>query len=218
MPEERQRQIRVGRERRGPLNPRGQRYEGSPSTRPRHSPSSSSAAMQSPSPTRAPTQSPDAAIQQMIPTQSPFPMMLGMFPSPYMYPNPYMYPFPNPMAGWSQMPGSAPFPVMPSGPPITRPAAQEGSQGRPSGSSPFYQSPATHGFQTPSPFMMQTPSHTLFFEDGSSSQVQQADVEPEEQQSPPEEEQPLPEARGRKNPARNRRRPPCGTESPGHRH
>ncbi|XP_040954347.1 anther-specific proline-rich protein APG-like [Gossypium hirsutum] len=174
--------------------------------------------MQSPSPTRAPTQSPDAAIQQMIPTQSPFPMMLGMFPSPYMYPNPYMYPFPNPMAGWSQMPGSAPFPVMPSGPPITRPAAQEGSQGRPSGSSPFYQSPATHGFQTPSPFMMQTPSHTLFFEDGSSSQVQQADVEPEEQQSPPEEEQPLPEARGRKNPARNRRRPPCGTESPGHRH
>ncbi|MFQ6652277.1 hypothetical protein Gotur_024221 [Gossypium turneri] len=99
--------------------------------------------MQSPSPTRAPTQSPDVAIQQMIPTQSPFPMMPGMFPSPYMYPNPYMYPFLNPMAGWSQMPGSAPFPVMPSGPPIIRPAVQEGSQGGPSGSSPFYQSPAT---------------------------------------------------------------------------
>ncbi|XP_052478404.1 serine/threonine-protein phosphatase 7 long form homolog [Gossypium raimondii] len=98
-PEERRRQIRVGRERRGPQNPRGQNYEGSPSTRPRHSPGSSSATMQSPSPTRAPTQSPGAAIQQMIPTHSPFPMMPGMFPSPYMYPNPYMYPFPNPMAG-----------------------------------------------------------------------------------------------------------------------
>ncbi|MFQ6652542.1 hypothetical protein Gotur_024358 [Gossypium turneri] len=91
------------------------------------------------------------------------------------------------------MPGSAPFPVMPSGPLITRPAAQEGSQGGPSGSSPFYQSPATYGFQTPSPFMMQTPPHTLFFEGGSSSQVRQPDAEPEEQQSPLEEEQPLPE-------------------------
>ncbi|MFQ6653752.1 hypothetical protein Gotur_024989 [Gossypium turneri] len=151
-PEERQQQIRVGRERRGPLHPKGQDYEGSPSTRPRHSPGSSSAAMQSPSPMRAPTQSPDAPIQQMIPTQAPFPMMPGMFPSPYMYPNPYMYPFPNPMAG------------------------------------------------------------------GSSSQVRQADAKPEEQQSPPEEEQLPPKARGRRNPARNHRRPPCGTESPGHRH
>ncbi|MFQ6653110.1 hypothetical protein Gotur_024675 [Gossypium turneri] len=62
-PEERQRQIRVGRERRRPLNPRRQNYEGSPATRPRQSPGSSSAAMQSSSPTRAPTQSPDAAIQ-----------------------------------------------------------------------------------------------------------------------------------------------------------
>ncbi|XP_052488927.1 uncharacterized protein LOC128041949 [Gossypium raimondii] len=217
-PEERQRQIRGGRERRGPLNPRRQDYEGSPSTRPRHSPGSSSAAMQSPSPTRAPTQSPDAAIQQMIPTQSPFPMMPGVFPSPYMYPNPYMYPFPNPMPGWSQMPGSAPFPVMLSEPPITRPAVQEGSQGGPSWSSHFSQSPVTHGFQTPSPFMMQTPPHTLFFEGGPSSHVRQPDAEPEEQQSAPEEEQPPPEARGRKNPARNRRRPPCEIESPGHRH
>ncbi|XP_052476675.1 uncharacterized protein LOC105782737 [Gossypium raimondii] len=136
-PEERQRQIRVGRERREPLNPRRQDFKGSPSTRPRHSPGSSSAAMQSLSPMRAPTQSPDATIQQMIPMQSPFPMMPGVFPSPYMYPNPYMYPFPNPMAGWSQMPGSAPFPVIPSGPPISRPVVQEGYQGGLSGSSPF---------------------------------------------------------------------------------
>ncbi|MFQ6656932.1 hypothetical protein Gotur_026830, partial [Gossypium turneri] len=142
-PEERQRQIRVERERRGPLNPRRQDYEGSLSTRPRQSLGSSSVAMQSPSPTRAPTQSPDAAIQPMIPTQPPFQMMSGVFPSPYMYPNPYMYPFPNPMAGWSQMPGSAPFPVMPSGPPISRPTAQEGSQRGLSVSSPFYQSPPT---------------------------------------------------------------------------
>ncbi|XP_040942285.1 uncharacterized protein [Gossypium hirsutum] len=54
-PEERRRQIRVGRERRGPQNPRGQNYKGSPSTRPRHSPGSSSATMQSPSPTKVPT-------------------------------------------------------------------------------------------------------------------------------------------------------------------
>ncbi|MFQ6654280.1 hypothetical protein Gotur_025338 [Gossypium turneri] len=100
-----------------------------PAMRPRQSPGSSSMAMQSPSPTKAPTQSPDAAIQQMTPTQPPFPMMPGLFPSPYMYPNPYMYPFPNPMAGWCQMPSSAPFPVTPSGSPISRPAAQEGSQG-----------------------------------------------------------------------------------------
>ncbi|MFQ6652540.1 hypothetical protein Gotur_024356 [Gossypium turneri] len=174
--------------------------------------------MQSPSRTRAPTQSPDAAIQPMIPTQLPFQMMPGAFPSPYMYPNPYMYPFLSPMAGWSQMPGSAPFPVMPSGPPIYRPTAHEGSQGGPSESSPFYQSPPTYGFQTPSPFMMQIPPHILFFEGGSSSQVRQPDAEPEEPESPPEEEQPPPEARGRRNPARNRQRPPCGTESPGHRH
>ncbi|MFQ6656728.1 hypothetical protein Gotur_026708 [Gossypium turneri] len=132
----------------------------------------------------------------MIPTQPPFQMM----------------------PGWSQMPGSAPFPVMLSGPPIYRLAAHEGSQGGPSGSSHFYQSPPTYGFQTPLPFMMQTPPHTLFFEDGSLSQVRQPDAEPEEPGSPPEEEQLPPEARGRRNPARNRRRPPCGTKSPGHRH
>ncbi|MFQ6651455.1 hypothetical protein Gotur_023784 [Gossypium turneri] len=173
-PEQRQRQIRVERERRGPLNPRRRDDEGNPSTRHRHSPGSSSAAMQSPGPT--------------------------------------------PMAGWSQMPGSALFPVMPSGPPMYRPAAQEGSQGGPSGSSPFYQSPPTYGFQTPSPLLMQTPPHTLFFEGGSSSQVRQPDAILEEPESPPEEQQPPPEARERTNPARNRRRPPCGTESPGHRH
>ncbi|MBA0875746.1 hypothetical protein Goshw_000600, partial [Gossypium schwendimanii] len=71
-PEEKQRQIRVERERREPLNLRRQDNEGSPSMRPRHLPGSSSATMQSPGPTRAPTQSPDAAVQPMIPTQPPF--------------------------------------------------------------------------------------------------------------------------------------------------
>ncbi|MFQ6657443.1 hypothetical protein Gotur_027109 [Gossypium turneri] len=159
-----------------------------PSTRHRHSSDSSSVAMQSPGPTRAPTQSPDAAVQPMIPTQPPFQMMPGAFPSPYRYFNTYMYPFPSPMAGWSQMPGSASFPFMPSGPPMYRPAAQEGSQGGSSGSSPFYQSPPTYGFQTPLPFLMQTPPHTLFFEGGSSSQVRQPDAVPEEPKSPPEEQ------------------------------
>ncbi|XP_052477755.1 serine/threonine-protein phosphatase 7 long form homolog [Gossypium raimondii] len=44
-PEQRQRQIRVERERREPLNPRRQDDEGSPSTRPRCSPGASSTAM-----------------------------------------------------------------------------------------------------------------------------------------------------------------------------
>ncbi|MFQ6624108.1 hypothetical protein Gotur_004322, partial [Gossypium turneri] len=145
-------------------------------------------------------------------------MMPGVFPSPYMYPNPYMYPFPNPMASWSQMPDSAPFPVMLSGPSISRPAAQEGSQGGAVGELSFLPILTTYGFQTPSPFMMQTPPHTLFFEGGSSSQVRQPDAKSEEPESPSEEEQPPPKARGRRNPVRNRRRPPCETESPGHRH
>ncbi|MBA0881341.1 hypothetical protein Goshw_009699, partial [Gossypium schwendimanii] len=71
-PEERQRQIRIGRERRGPLNPRRGDDDTGPSTRPRQSPGPSSAAMQSPGPTRAPTQSPDPAVQLMIPMQPPF--------------------------------------------------------------------------------------------------------------------------------------------------
>ncbi|MBA0875573.1 hypothetical protein Goshw_003335, partial [Gossypium schwendimanii] len=68
-------------------------------------------------------------------------MMLGAFPNPFIYPNPYMYPFPSPMAGWSQWPSLAPFPVTPSRPLMYRPAGHEGLQEGPSGSSSFYQSP-----------------------------------------------------------------------------
>ncbi|MFQ6634058.1 hypothetical protein Gotur_010376 [Gossypium turneri] len=70
-------------------------------------------------------------------------MMPGAFPSPFMYSNPYMFPFPSPMAGWNQWLGSAPFSVTPTLPP--------------------------YGFQTPSPLVMQTPPHSLFYQGGSSS-------------------------------------------------
>ncbi|MBA0633822.1 hypothetical protein Godav_029089, partial [Gossypium davidsonii] len=93
-------QLRVQRERRGPLNPRRKDDDAGPSTRPRHSPGPSLAAIQSPIPARAPAQSPDPVVQPTIPTAQPFQMMLGAFPSLFMYPNPYMFPFSSPIAGW----------------------------------------------------------------------------------------------------------------------
>ncbi|MFQ6651821.1 hypothetical protein Gotur_023995 [Gossypium turneri] len=143
--------------------------------------------------------------------------MPGAFPSPFMHSNPYMFPFSSPMAGWSQWPGLAPFSVTPSGSLMYRPAAHEGSQEGPLGSSSFYQSPPPYGFQTLSPLVMQTPPHSLFYQGGSSSQFRQPDALPEEPESPPEEPQPPPEAGQRRNLARNCRRPPCGTEFGGHR-
>ncbi|MBA0634339.1 hypothetical protein Godav_022024, partial [Gossypium davidsonii] len=95
----------------------------------------------------------------------------------------------HPMAGWSQWPGSAPFPITPSGSLMYRPVTHEGSQEGPSGSSSFYQSPPPYGFQTPSPLLMQTPPHSLFYQVGSSSQLRQPDAVPEESESPPEEPQ-----------------------------
>ncbi|MBA0636900.1 hypothetical protein Godav_025102 [Gossypium davidsonii] len=100
--EERQQQLRVQRERRGPLNPRRRDDDASPLTRPRHSPGLSSMPIQSPGPATASTQSPDLAVQLTIPTAQPFQMMLGAYPSPFMYPNPYIFPFSSLMAGWSQ--------------------------------------------------------------------------------------------------------------------
>ncbi|XP_016690750.1 lysine-rich arabinogalactan protein 19-like [Gossypium hirsutum] len=70
--------------------------DASPSTRPRHSPGPSSAPIQSIGPAIAPTQSPDPAVQRMIPTEQPFQMMSGLSP-------------------W---PGSSPFFITPSGPPM----------------------------------------------------------------------------------------------------
>ncbi|MFQ6663301.1 hypothetical protein Gotur_030881 [Gossypium turneri] len=60
--EERQRQLRVQRERHGPLNPRRRDSDVGPSTTP----------TQSPGPTTAPTQLPGPTLQQMTPTAQPF--------------------------------------------------------------------------------------------------------------------------------------------------
>ncbi|KAG8483347.1 hypothetical protein CXB51_022549 [Gossypium anomalum] len=79
--EERRRQIRAQRKRRGPLNPRRRDDDAGPST--------------------APTQSSGPTVQPTTPTSQPFQIMTGAYPSPYMYPNPYMFPFPSPMAGWN---------------------------------------------------------------------------------------------------------------------
>ncbi|MFQ6659890.1 hypothetical protein Gotur_028611 [Gossypium turneri] len=99
-----------------------------------------------------------------------------------------------------------------------RPATHEGSPEGSSGSSSFYQSPPPYGFQTPSPLVMQTPPHSLFYQGGSLSQLRQPDALPEEPESPLEEPQPPLKAGQRRNPARNRRRLPCVTEFGEHRH
>ncbi|KAG8497102.1 hypothetical protein CXB51_008299 [Gossypium anomalum] len=87
--EERQRQLRAQRERRGPLNPRRRDDDAGPSTAP----------TQSPSPATRPTQSPSPTVQPSTPTTQPLQMMPGMYPSPFMYPSPYMFPFSSPMVG-----------------------------------------------------------------------------------------------------------------------
>ncbi|MFQ6658632.1 hypothetical protein Gotur_027806 [Gossypium turneri] len=126
--EERQRQLHVQRERRGPLNLRRRDDDVGLLMRPRQSPGPSSAPIQSSSPATALTQSLDPAVQPMIPTAQPFQMMPGAYPSPFMYPNPYMFSFFSHMVGWSPWPGSSPFSITPSGPQMYRPASYEGSQ------------------------------------------------------------------------------------------
>ncbi|MBA0633595.1 hypothetical protein Godav_024526 [Gossypium davidsonii] len=172
--------------------------------------------IQSPGPVAAPTQSPDPVVQLTIPTAQPFYMMPSAYPSHFMYLNSYMFPFSSPMTGWSQWPGSSPFSITPSRPPMCRPASHEGSQKGPSESYSFYQTPSPYGFQTASPLVMQTPPHSLFYQGGSSSQHRQQDPLLEEPESPPEQPQPPLEVGQRRNLARNRRRLPCGTESGGH--
>ncbi|KAG8486601.1 hypothetical protein CXB51_020080 [Gossypium anomalum] len=65
--EKRQRQLRVQRERRGPLNPRRRDDDAGPSTAP----------TQSPGPATGPTQSPGPIIQSSTPTVQPLQMMPG---------------------------------------------------------------------------------------------------------------------------------------------
>ncbi|PPR85490.1 hypothetical protein GOBAR_AA35202 [Gossypium barbadense] len=120
--EERQRQIRAQRKRRGPLNPKRRDNNTGPST--------------------VPTQSSGPTVQPTTPTSQPFQIMSGAYSSPYMYPNPYMFSFPSPMAGWNLWSGSSSFLITPSQPPIYRLLSHEGS-------SSFYQSPSPYGIQTP---------------------------------------------------------------------
>ncbi|KAG8482333.1 hypothetical protein CXB51_027309 [Gossypium anomalum] len=192
--DERRRQIRAQRERRGPLNPRRMDDDADPSTAP----------TQSADPSTAPTQLTGPIVQPTSPTSQPFQVTLCAYSSPYIYPNPYMFPFFSPIAGWNPWPSSSLFPITLSQPQLYRPSSHEGSHDPPSGSSSFYQSPLPHGIQTPSPSVMQTPPQSLFYQGEPPSQHPQPDPLPEEPQPPPEAGQ-------RRNPARTRRRPPCGT-------
>ncbi|KAG8474364.1 hypothetical protein CXB51_033808 [Gossypium anomalum] len=92
--EERQRQIRVQRERRGPLNPRSRDDDAGQSVAPTQSPGLST----------VPTQPPEPTFQPTTPILQPFQIMPSAYPSPFMYPNPFMFPFPSPMAGWNAWP------------------------------------------------------------------------------------------------------------------
>ncbi|MBA0693919.1 hypothetical protein Goari_004259 [Gossypium aridum] len=123
-----------------------------------------------------PTQSLGPMPQATTSTPQPFQIMPGAYPSLYIYPNPYMFP----------------FPVL----------CQEVSHEAPSGSSSHFQSPLPYEIQTPPLWMMQTPSHSLFYQCGSFSQ----------------HPQPLLEAEPIRNPACNRRPPLCGTNSDRHIH
>ncbi|KAK5792572.1 hypothetical protein PVK06_033687 [Gossypium arboreum] len=143
--EERRRQIRSQRERRGLLNPRRRDDDASPST--------------------APTQSSGPTVQRTTPTSQAFQIMPDAYPSPYMYPNPYMFLFPSPMASWNPWPESSSFPITPCPPSIYRLPSYEGLHEALSGSSYFYQSPLPYEIQTPPPWVTQTPPQSLFCQD-----------------------------------------------------
>ncbi|KAH1091843.1 hypothetical protein J1N35_019100 [Gossypium stocksii] len=90
---------------------------------------------------------------------------------------------------------------------IYRPLSQEGLHKAPSGSSSYFQFISPYGIQTPPPLVMQTPSQSLFYQGGSSSQHPQ-----------PEQLQPQPEVKPRRNLAHNLRPPLCGTNFDHHMH
>ncbi|MBA0576591.1 hypothetical protein Golob_025329 [Gossypium lobatum] len=88
--------------------------------------------------------------------------------------NPYMYPFSTPMPSWNVWPGASHFPMTPTQPTIYTPSSQAGLHEAPLGSS-------TH-FQYPAPWVMQTPTGSLFYQGGSSSQRPQSEADPEQPQ------------------------------------
>ncbi|MBA0753245.1 hypothetical protein Gogos_020948 [Gossypium gossypioides] len=163
--EHRRQQIRVERERQGPLNPRRRDDGTGPST-----------------------------------TPQPLQIMVGAYPSPYMYHNPYMFPFLNPIPGWNGWPDVSPFPMTLTQSTIYRPSSPDGSYEATLESSSHYQSLSPYGIQTPPPWEMQTPPHSLLYQDGSSFQ------HPQSEQPQPSLEQPQPpsEAEPMRNLARNR--------------
>ncbi|KAH1083316.1 hypothetical protein J1N35_023077 [Gossypium stocksii] len=106
--------------------------------------------------------------------------------------------------------------ITPSQLPIYRPPSHEGSHEAPLGNFSFYQSSSPYGIQTPPPWVMQIPLHSLFYQGGSSSQYPQPDPIPKKPQSSPEQPQPLPEAKQMRNPKRNHRRSLYATNSSRH--
>ncbi|KAH1090771.1 hypothetical protein J1N35_018028 [Gossypium stocksii] len=111
--EHRRRKIRVGRERRGLLNPM-RRDDGT-------------------CPSIVQTQSPGPMPQLTAPTSHPLQIISGAYPSPFMYPNPYMISFTSPMPAWNAWASASLFPITPTQPTIYRPLLQEGSYEAPSG-------------------------------------------------------------------------------------
>ncbi|KAG8488860.1 hypothetical protein CXB51_016739 [Gossypium anomalum] len=101
--EQRRRQIRVVRKRRGPLNLMRMDDGTGPST--------------------VPAQSPGPMHQVTTLTLKPLQIMPGAYPSLYMYLNPYMFPFPSPMPSWNAWPGASPFPMTPTQSKIYRPSS-----------------------------------------------------------------------------------------------
>ncbi|KAK5793534.1 hypothetical protein PVK06_034684 [Gossypium arboreum] len=112
------------------------------------------------------------------------------------------------MPGWNAWPGASPFPMTPTQPMICMLSSLKGSHEAPSTSSSHYQSSLPYGIQTPPPWVMQTPPHSLFYQGGSFSQHPQ----PEQSQPSPEQPQHALEVQPKRNPARIRQPPPCGTE------
>ncbi|KAK5771867.1 hypothetical protein PVK06_048121 [Gossypium arboreum] len=150
--EQRHRQICVERERRSPLNPRRMDDGTGLSTAP----------TQSPGPSTASTQSPSSMPQPTTSTSQPLQIMSDAYPSPYIYPNLYMFPFPSLMLGWNAWPNASPFPMTSTQLMIYKPSSPDGLHEAPSGSSSHYHFPSPYGIQTPPPWVMQTPSHSLF--------------------------------------------------------
>ncbi|MBA0778367.1 hypothetical protein Gotri_006237, partial [Gossypium trilobum] len=68
------------------------------------------------------------------------------------------------MPGWNAWFSASSFLITLTQLTIYRLLSQEGSPEAPSRSSPHFQSPSLYGIQTPPPWVMQTPLHSLFYQ------------------------------------------------------